>query len=49
MSKTVLITGAASGVGKATAKYFSRKGWNVIATMRRPEEEKEMDGVDNIH
>lgn len=34
MSKTVLITGASSGIGEATAKYFLEKGWNVAATMR---------------
>jgi NADP-dependent 3-hydroxy acid dehydrogenase YdfG len=36
MSRTVLITGASSGIGEATAKYFSQKGWNVAATMRSP-------------
>jgi NAD(P)-dependent dehydrogenase (short-subunit alcohol dehydrogenase family) len=48
MKKTVLITGASSGFGKATAKLFARNGWNVVATMRRPEEEKELVGVDNV-
>jgi NAD(P)-dependent dehydrogenase (short-subunit alcohol dehydrogenase family) len=37
MRKTVLITGASSGIGEATAKYFLQKGWNVAATMRSPE------------
>ncbi|GAB2629834.1 SDR family oxidoreductase [Prescottella soli] len=32
--KTVLITGASSGYGRATARYFHSQGWNVIATMR---------------
>jgi NADP-dependent 3-hydroxy acid dehydrogenase YdfG len=36
MSQTVLITGASSGIGEATAKYFLQKGWNVAATMRSP-------------
>lgn len=36
MSKTVLITGASSGIGEATAKYFLQKDWNVAATMRAP-------------
>jgi NAD(P)-dependent dehydrogenase (short-subunit alcohol dehydrogenase family) len=37
MNKTVVITGAASGIGAATAKYFWQQGWNVVATMRNPE------------
>jgi NAD(P)-dependent dehydrogenase (short-subunit alcohol dehydrogenase family) len=36
MSKAVLITGASSGIGEATAKYFLQNGWNVAATMRSP-------------
>ncbi len=36
MAKTVLITGASSGIGKATASYFLREGWNVAAAMRSP-------------
>lgn len=48
MNKTVLITGASSGIGKATAKLFQAKGWNVIATMRTPEKEEELNQLDNI-
>jgi len=36
-NKTVLITGASSGIGLETALYFFERGWNVIATMRHPE------------
>lgn len=32
--KTVLITGAAGGVGRATAKLFHEKGWRVIGVDR---------------
>lgn len=42
MAKTVLITGCSSGIGKATAMYFHSKGWNVAATMRKPESETEL-------
>lgn len=35
--KTVLITGATSGFGAATARRFARDGWHVVATGRRAE------------
>ena len=37
--KTILITGASSGYGLETARYFLSNGWNVIATMRTPRED----------
>lgn len=33
---TILITGSSSGYGLETARHFLAEGWNVIATMRRP-------------
>lgn len=35
--QTILITGASSGFGLETARYFLARGWNVIATMRNPD------------
>ncbi len=34
--KTIIITGASSGIGRAAAGLFRRNGWNVAATMRDP-------------
>jgi NADP-dependent 3-hydroxy acid dehydrogenase YdfG len=48
MRKTILITGASSGIGKATAIHFQQQGWNVIATMRTPEKETELNNLDNV-
>jgi len=47
MQKTILITGASYGLGKATAKLFHAKGWNVIATMRNPEQKTELTQLEN--
>ena len=37
MSKTVLITGATSGIGEATARKFAEEGFNLVITGRRAE------------
>jgi NAD(P)-dependent dehydrogenase (short-subunit alcohol dehydrogenase family) len=48
MQNTIFITGASAGLGKATAKLFQRKGWKVIATMRNPEKETELNQLENV-
>ncbi|WP_448536851.1 SDR family oxidoreductase [Sphingobium yanoikuyae] len=35
LAKTVLVTGAGSGIGWETSLRFAREGWNVVATTRR--------------
>jgi NAD(P)-dependent dehydrogenase (short-subunit alcohol dehydrogenase family) len=48
MKKTVLITGASSGFGRLAAVTFQKKGWNVVATMRNPQSEKELTDMPNV-
>ena len=47
MAKTVLITGASTGIGLATAKLFQQRGWNVVATMRSPEKASDLMILNN--
>lgn len=35
MSKTVVITGTASGFGRSSVQRFAAEGWNVVATVRK--------------
>ncbi len=39
MSKTIFITGTSSGYGRATVRHFLDREWNVIAAMRRPDQD----------
>ncbi|MCB0213210.1 MAG: SDR family oxidoreductase [Anaerolineae bacterium] len=48
MSKTVFITGCSSGIGRATVKRFAENGWNVVATMRHPEAETELNQLAEV-
>jgi NAD(P)-dependent dehydrogenase (short-subunit alcohol dehydrogenase family) len=47
-NKTIVITGSSSGIGRATAAYFAEQGWNVAATMRKPENETELKLIENV-
>lgn len=46
--KTIFITGASTGLGKAAAKLFQSRGWNIIATMRNPQAETELTQLENV-
>lgn len=48
MSQTIFITGSSTGLGRASAKLFAERGWKVIATMRRPENETELATIPGI-
>ena len=48
MSQTIFITGASSGIGKATAGLFAERGWNVAATMRNADDGAELASRENV-
>lgn len=45
---TVLITGANRGIGLELARQYAAKGWNVIATTRRPVDDKGTEDLREI-
>ena len=48
MTRTILVTGSSSGIGRATAIHFQQRGWNVVATMRSPEKEGVLNELENV-
>ena len=45
MNKTVVITGASTGIGAATVKAISEAGWQVFAGVRRIEDAPKLPNV----
>lgn len=46
--KTVFITGASSGIGRETTKYFAAQGWRVVATMRNLKKAGDLETLPNV-
>lgn len=46
--KTIFITGASSGIGRETAKYFSQHGYRVIATMRNTKKAGDLEVLPEV-
>ncbi len=49
MSKTVLIVGTSTGIGEASVKLLSEKGYTVIATTRDPSKAEHLAKLQNVH
>lgn len=47
--KTAFITGASSGIGRAAVKLFLDNNWQVIAAMRKPENEHELKTCNHVY
>ena len=45
MPKTIVITGTATGMGRATVGKFAAEGWNVVATVRKEPDLKAHAGL----
>jgi len=48
MARTVLITGASSGIGRLTTDLMLRRGWQVAATCRNPEALRDLAGGPDV-
>lgn len=48
MTLTAFITGASTGIGRATAQRFQSEGWNVVATMRSPEDGADLAALPHV-
>jgi NAD(P)-dependent dehydrogenase (short-subunit alcohol dehydrogenase family) len=47
-TKNILVTGASSGIGRETARYFAARGWKVAATMRNTARVGDLENIPGI-
>jgi NAD(P)-dependent dehydrogenase (short-subunit alcohol dehydrogenase family) len=48
MPNTIVVTGTATGMGRATVNKFAAEGWNVVATVRKESDLKTHCGLENV-
>lgn len=48
MSKTIVITGTASGFGRTSVERFATEGWNVVATVRKEQDLAAHSDLENV-
>ncbi|GAB5459442.1 MAG: SDR family NAD(P)-dependent oxidoreductase [Henriciella sp.] len=46
--KTVVITGASTGIGRSAAEHLAKQGWRVFAGVRKAEDGKALEGSDGL-
>lgn len=46
--KTVVITGASTGIGRSAAEHLAKQGWRVFAGVRKAEDGKTLEGSDGL-
>ena len=49
MNKSILVTGASSGIGRAAAELFAKSGYLVFATYRKAEDGEALARIENVH
>jgi NAD(P)-dependent dehydrogenase (short-subunit alcohol dehydrogenase family) len=49
MKKSILVTGAGSGIGRAATELFASRGFQVFATYRSAPDGAALAGIENVH